>query len=166
MLLSELPDESSVFCDANILTYAFLGTEIISPACLTLLERCARREVQLFTSAVQAAHVIHRVMVREALQTLQLEPRKVVPYLKKHPEVVRGLSRYKQIPGEFTRARIRILDVTYREIHASKQFRDDYGLLTDDSVILAGMQRHKLVDLASNDADFKRVSNLRFWMPG
>ena len=72
---------------------------------------------------------------------------------------------YKEIPGEFTRSRIRFLDVTYREIHASKHFRDEYGLLTDDSVLLAVMMRHGIADLASDDRDFKRVREIRLWTP-
>jgi len=104
-------------------------------------------------------------MVVEARERYELPARQVVTYLKKHPDAVRRLTRYKQIPGEFSRARVRILDVTYREIHASKQFRDDYGLLTDDSLLLAVMLRHNLSDLASNDADFKRVANVQLWMP-
>lgn len=55
--------------------------------------------------------------------------------------------------------------MTYREIHASKHFRDDYGLLTDDSITLAVMRRHGLTDLASNDEDFRRVSGIRLWTP-
>lgn len=165
MQLSNIPNHTRVFCDANILTYAFLGTEPLSAACLALLKRGARREIQLFTSAVQASHTIHRIMVREAILVFGLELRKAVSYLKKHPDKVRSLTRYKQIPGEFSRARLRILDVTYREIHASKRFRNQYGLLTDDSIILAVMRRHGLTDLASNDKDFKRVSHIRLWAP-
>jgi predicted nucleic acid-binding protein len=75
------------------------------------------------------------------------------------------LTRYKEIPAEFSRARIHILDVTYREIHASKRFRDKYGLLTDDSVTLAVMHRHGLTDLVSNDRDFERVAGIRLWVP-
>jgi predicted nucleic acid-binding protein len=73
--------------------------------------------------------------------------------------------RYKQVPGWFTQARINILPVTYREIHNSKQFRDTYGLLTDDSIILAVMSRYKIADLATNDRDFRRVPGIRLWTP-
>lgn len=165
MLLSNLPDRSRVFCDANILTYAFLGTEPLSSVCLGLLKRNAQRKIQLYTSAVQASHTIHRIMVREAILVFGLEPRKAVSYLKKYPKAVSSLTRYKQIPGELSRARIRILDVTYKDLHASKDFRDKYGLLTDDSLIIAVMRRHGLKDLASNDKDFKRVSGIRLWTP-
>jgi predicted nucleic acid-binding protein len=40
-------------------------------------------------------------------------------------------------------------------LHQSKQFRTDYGLMTNDSLIVAVMQDHKLVHLATNDRDFK-----------
>jgi predicted nucleic acid-binding protein len=104
-------------------------------------------------------------MIIEARSVLQVPSSKILAYLKDHPDAVRRLTRYRQIPGEFSRARVRILDVTYREIHASKQYRDDYGLLTDDSIMLAVMERHDLVDLAANDEDFKRIPGLRLWMP-
>lgn len=104
-------------------------------------------------------------MVREAIDVFELEPRKAVSYLKQHPDAVRNLTRYKQIPGELSRARFNILDVTYREIYASKQFRDDFGLLTDDSITLAVMRRHGLMNLASNDEDFTRVTGIRLWTP-
>ena len=55
--------------------------------------------------------------------------------------------------------------VTYREIHNSKQFGDGYYMLTNDSVILAVMRRHKLMRLVTNDDDFKRVPGIKVWLP-
>ena len=55
--------------------------------------------------------------------------------------------------------------VTYREMHNSKQFRDEYGMLTNDSVILAVMRRHKLMPLVTNDDDLKRVPGITVWLP-
>lgn len=55
--------------------------------------------------------------------------------------------------------------MTYREIHGSRRYRDDYGLLTADSLLLAVMERHKLGDLVTNDEDFQRVPGIRVWMP-
>jgi predicted nucleic acid-binding protein len=165
MRLANIPKGTRVFADANILSYALSTIEPFHTLTAPLLERSARREIELLTSSFQAAHVIHRAMVVEARHRYQLPSREVVSYLKQHPDAVRSLTRYKQIPGEFSRARIRILDVTYREIHASKRFRDEYGLLTDDSITLAVMRRHGLTDLASNDEDFSRVPDIRLWTP-
>lgn len=165
MRLADIPDGARIFADANILSYALSTIEPFHRLTMPLLERSARQEIEVLTSSFQAAHVVHRAMVVEARHRYELSSRDVVPYLKKHPDAVRSLTRYKEIPGEFSRVRIRILDVTYREIHASKQFRDDYGLLTDDSITLAVMHRQSLTDLVSNDEDFKRVRGIRLWTP-
>ena len=165
MRIERLPNGTRVFADANVLTYALSTVEPVHSLTASLIERSARQEIQIFTSAAQAANVIHRTMIIEAKAVLQVPSSKIIAYLKAHPDEVRRLTRYRQVPGEFSRARVRILDVTYREIHASKQYRDDHGLLTDDSIMLAVMERHDLVDLATNDEDFKRIPGLRLWMP-
>ena len=165
MRIERLPNGTRVFADANVLTYALSTVEPVHSLTASLIERSARQEIQVFTSASQAANVIHRAMIIEAKAVLQVPSSKIIAYLKAHPDAVRRLTRYRQVPGELSRARVRILDVTYREIHASKQYRDDYGLLTDDSIMLAVMERHNLVDLATNDEDFKRIPGLRLWMP-
>ena len=165
MRLADIPRGARVFTDANILSYALSTIEPFHQLAMSFLERSVRREIEVLTSSFQAAHVVHRAMVVEACRRYQLSSREVVSYLKQHPDAVRSLTRYKEIPGEFSRARIHILDVTYREIHASKRFRDDYGLLTDDSITLAVMRRHGLTDLASNDEDFQRVAGIHLWTP-
>ncbi|OGO40166.1 MAG: hypothetical protein A2Z04_04790 [Chloroflexi bacterium RBG_16_57_9] len=165
MKLADILKGTWVFADANVLSYALSTIEPFHSLTMPLLERSARQDIQVLTSALQAAHVVHRAMIVEARQRYQLSSPEVVPYLKQHPDAVRGLTRYKEIPGEFTRARIHILDVTYREIHSSKRFRDEYGLLTDDSITLAVMHRHGLKDLASNDKDFERIAFIHLWTP-
>ena len=165
MRIESLPHGVRVFVDANVLTYALSTVEPLHSLTASLIERSARQEIQVFTSASQAANVIHRAMIIEARVVLQVPSSMILVHLKDHPDEVRRLTRYRHVPGELSRARVRILDVTYREIHASKQYRDDYGLLTDDSIMLAVMGRHDLVDLATNDEDFKRIPGLRLWMP-
>jgi predicted nucleic acid-binding protein len=51
MLLGLLPSHSKVFCDANVLTYAFLGVDETSLVCSELLKRSASREIGLYTSS-------------------------------------------------------------------------------------------------------------------
>jgi predicted nucleic acid-binding protein len=165
MPLTRIPSGAMVFVDANILTYYFLEIHPFIEACDAFFERVANREIRAFTSADAAADVIHRVMVGEAIAQFGLESRKAVSYLKAHPDVVKQLQHYKTIPGDFTHARIHILDVTYRELHNSKRYRSEYGLLTRDSIILAVMERHKLIHLVTNDRDFKRVSGIKVWLP-
>lgn len=165
MSLSQIPAGTRVFFDANVQAYHFLQVEPLAQICHVLFRRIARREIEAFTSVGVAADVIHRAMVTEAVTKFGLQSSEVVSYLKTHPQAVRELQQYKTIPHGFTLARIHILNVTYKEIHNSKQFRDEYGMLTNDSIILAVMRRHKLVHLVTNDDDFKRVSGIKVWMP-
>ena len=165
MLLSEIPTRTRVFLDANVQAYYFLQVEPLAQICSALFQRIARREIEAFTSVGVAADVNHRVMVAEAIVKFGLQPREAVSYLKAHPQAIRELQQYKTIPHGFTLARIHILNVTYKEIHNSKQFRDGYGMLTNDSIILAVMRRHKLVHLVTNDDDSKRVTGIKVWMP-
>lgn len=165
MPFSKIPAGTRVFLDANVQAYHFLQVEPLAQTCHVLFRRIARQEIEAFTSASVAADVVHRAMVIEAVTKLGLQSREAVSYLKAHPQAIRELQQYKIIPHEFTLARIHILDVTYKEIHNSKQFRDEYGMLTNDSIILAVMQRHNLVHLVTNDDDFERVPGIQVWMP-
>jgi len=61
-------------------------------------------------------------MVAEAITEFGLQPRDAVSYLKTHPDAVKQLQWYRTIPGDIARARIHILDITYRELHASKKY--------------------------------------------
>jgi predicted nucleic acid-binding protein len=163
--LTEIPSGIQVFVDANILTYYFLQSQPFVEACDAFFERVASRDLRAFTSADAAADVIRRIMISEAIARFELEPRAAVSHLKAHPEMVKQLQHFRRIPGDLARARIHILDVTYRELHASKQYREEHGLLTRDSIILAVMRRNKLVHIATNDRDFERIASIEVWLP-
>jgi predicted nucleic acid-binding protein len=142
-----------------------MQTEPFAEESRRLLSRSARRELQLFTASHTAAEVIHRVMIIKGQTRFGLSSKKSLGYLKRYPDAVKQLTKYKQIPGKFTQARIHILPVTYQEIHSSKHFRDSFGLLTNDSIILAVMSQNRIADLATNDADFRRVPGIHLWTP-
>jgi predicted nucleic acid-binding protein len=165
MTFADIPAGTRLFVDANVMSYYFLHVTSLFELCEPLFHRAVRRQITLHTAANVAADVVHRAMVSEAIARFGLQNREAVNFIKTHPEDVRQLEKYKQVPGWFTQARINILPVTYREIHNSKQFRDTYGLLTDDSIILAVMSRYKIADLATNDRDFQRVPGIRLWTP-
>ncbi|MEJ2211201.1 MAG: type II toxin-antitoxin system VapC family toxin [Anaerolineae bacterium] len=141
MSLSAMPSGIQVFVDANILAYYFLQSQPLFDACDAFFERV------------------------EAIARFGLNPRAAVLHLTAHPEMVKQLQHFRSIPGDLARARIRILDVTYRELHASKQYREEYGLLTRDSIILAVMRRQKLTHLVTNDRDFESIPAIKVWAP-
>ena len=136
--LTKQPRGISVFVDANVLVYHFAQMPPLTEVCKAFFERVSRLEIRAFTSAHVVADVIHRIMLAEAIATLGLASRDAVSYLKSHSDAVKQLQWYRTIPSDIAQARVHILDVTYRELHASKKYRADYGLLTGDSITSTG----------------------------
>jgi predicted nucleic acid-binding protein len=165
--LRDIPSQATVMVDANVVIYALFPQASQHLNCVDFLERGARDEVRLHVTVSIAADVIHRAMVLEAAaQGIAKVSSEVVTYLKQHPTAVQRLTRYKTILRDLTQAHISILQATYRDLHASKQYRDNYGLLTSDSLILAVMHREGIHYLATNDPDFERVPAIAVRQPG
>lgn len=163
---NQIPAHVSVMLDANIVIYALFPQVSQHKPCKNLLERGARGEVQLYLVANTAADIIHRAMVLELLAQGSLQrSADAVAYLKKNPQTVQSLTRYKSILRDLKQAGINILPLTYRDLHNSRQFRDKQGLMTNDSIIIAVMKREKIQHLATNDADFARVPGIAVRSP-
>ncbi len=62
-------------------------------------------------------------------------------------------------------SRVDIPPLTYRDLHASRQRREQFRLLVNDSLIVAVMQRERITLLATNDTDFERVPGIDVRMP-
>jgi predicted nucleic acid-binding protein len=55
--------------------------------------------------------------------------------------------------------------LTYRDLHASRQYREQHGLLVNDSLIIAVMHREHIHLLATNDPDFERIPGIGVRLP-
>lgn len=164
--LNKTPSRARVMLDANIVVYALFPQVGKHQSCKKLLQRGARGDVQLYMVVNTVADVIHRAMVLELLSegTFQTSG-KAVSYLKQNPHAIQKLTRYKTILSDLKQARINILPLTYRDLHASKSYRQKYGVMTNDSLILAVMQRERIHYLATNDTDFQRVPGIAVRVP-
>jgi len=165
MNLAKIPRGSEVFIDASVLSLYFTKQKPLGAVCRAFLDRCASRELKAYTSVITAAETIHRVIVAEAIRCYELPSRQAVTYLKQHPDKVKDLREHLKVASEIYRLGVDILPVTHIHLHQSKQFRTDYRLMTNDPLIVAVMQDHKLVHLATNDRDFERVRGVKVWMP-
>jgi len=164
--IQDIPNQATVMLDANIVVYALFPQVSYYAMCKALLERGARGEIQLRLTVSAAADILHRAMVLELLAQGQVQrSADAVTHLKQHPETVQQLTRYKNILRDLTQAQILILPLTYRELHSSRQYREQYGLLTNDSLIVAVMQREHIQYLATNDLDFERVPGIAVRRP-
>ncbi len=165
MNLAQIPDGVDIFVDASILSFYFTNHPDLGPICKAFLNRCAGERLHAYTSVIAAGETIHRVIVAEAVRRFALEPRRAVTYLKQHPARVRELREHLGMASAIYQLGVDILPVTYVDLHASKAVRSNYGLLTNDSLIVAVMRREGLVHLATHDRDFERVDGLKVWMP-
>ncbi len=165
MKLGLLPAGSVVFADANILAYHFTRVTPTADLCTAFLRRAAGGEIRAITSSMVVAEVIHRAIVYEAARTLSVPKEALITYLKGHPDVIQGLSQHLDVASELARMKVDIKPVDHVDLHGSKRFRREYGLMTNDSLVPAVMKRHKIIHLATNDRDFERVSGIRVWRP-
>lgn len=163
--LRRVPDGTAIFIDANIFVLAG-ATGALAEACQVVLTRVRQRQLQGFTAAFVVAEVTHRVMVNEARERLNLPARETVEQIQQQPELVRSLMRHLTVASDIGKAGVDILPLSVKDLHASKAYRHDYGLLTNDSLILAAMRNNKLRHLASHDSGFKGIAGLQLWMPG
>lgn len=165
MTLWQIPSATEIFVDANIFVYHFSGPTDLTPACSGFLRRIEDRDLVGFTSLIVAAEALHRLMIIEATEVLQIEARRAVRYLKQHPAEARKLSRHLVVPERIQAMGVSILSPTTDDLHASQEFKLAFGYLTNDAINLAVMKRHRLAHIATNDADFERVEYLKVWKP-
>jgi hypothetical protein len=85
--------------------------------------------------------------------------------LRKHHSEIPKLNVHVQAIARIPLLGIQVPAVTPRYVEAATLISQKYELLTGDSLIVAVMQAQGLTNLASNDADFDRVSGLTRFAP-
>jgi len=104
-------------------------------------------------------------MMVEATKELKLAPKNLANYLKTHPKIVRQLKEHLNIPSFLAQLKVNILPLSHIHHHHAKRFRQEYGVMADDSLILGLMKAEKIHYLATNDRDFRRVKEIVVWEP-
>ena len=85
--------------------------------------------------------------------------------LRKHPLVVKNLSCFRQAIQEVPQFGIHILTIPPDLVDAAAAIGQQTGLLSNDALIVALMQRYGLTKLASHDPDFDRVPGITRFAP-
>jgi predicted nucleic acid-binding protein len=161
LTLDEIKDGLPVFIDANIFIYHFTG---ISEECSRFLERCERGSLKGTTTVQTVLEVIHRLMTIEAVHKGFIQPGNTAGKLKKHPEIVRGLSDYTcglKIPA----MGIQVIPCSIEDCRLSQKVREKHGLLTNDSLLIAAMQKSDCINLITSDTDFDNIEEITVFKP-
>lgn len=159
--LSKIPSGSDVFLDANVLIYG-LGDRSVE--CVTLLRRCAMEELAGITSFAVISEVTHRLMLEEAKSKglAGAQPRRT---LEEHPERVRQLTAYWSEVERLLSLNLLILTIDEGTTRAAQRERQRYGLLNNDSLIIASMRLYGISMIATRDRGFQRITDISLFSP-
>lgn len=160
-----IPTGAKVFIDSNIFIYHFLSKHILSESCTNILKNIEDGIYHGYTSVVVLKEVLHILMLSDVIELYDLKPNSAVAYLKKHPEVVRELTKPSDSIEKIEQMNIVVLPLTDIDIIKSRIIRENYGLLTNDSVNLFLIQNHNISYIATNDTDFDNIKHIHVFKP-
>jgi predicted nucleic acid-binding protein len=165
MIFPDAANGSSLLIDANTFIYFFSGEPNFGAACQLLLERVEQDELTAFTSTHILSDVAHRLMTIEAAKIFGWPYAGVLRQLKRHPAEIQRLSLFRRAIDDIIALGVQVLSAHSRNNAQATALSQQYGLLSNDALIVALMQQHGLTQLASNDADFDRVPGLIRYAP-
>jgi predicted nucleic acid-binding protein len=151
--------------DANLFVYYFEPHPVFGPTCQQLFLRIENKEFQGFTSSHVLSDVVHRVMTLEAASLFGRPMKGMASWLKQHPAEVQQLSRHRLAVDDISLIGIGVLPVTASLVSRAADISQQFGLLTDDALVISVMRSHGLTFLASHDSDFDRVPGLTRYAP-
>jgi predicted nucleic acid-binding protein len=165
VIFADIPIGASIFLDANVFVYHFAPHPVLQPACQQLLEQISRAEIAGHTSSDVLSDVAHRLMTIEARDTYGWPQTGIAYRLKGNPTELSALVRFRQAVEEIPRMGVQVLSVTASHVVTAAALSQQHGLLSGDALVAAIMQAEGLAQLASNDADFDRVSWITRYAP-
>jgi len=149
--------------DTNILLYAEQG---LSAQSQRLLRRCGAGEIIIVLPQTVWHELGHKLMLAEAAMSGKISAPSLAGKLSRRPQIVKGLGLYREKISA-----LRDLGIGYEPCTAEDFFRtaflfqEKYGLLTNDSMVLAAAVRLKADALVTADAAFQNVAEIEIVMP-
>ena len=141
--------------DTNILLYAEQGH---SSQCQRLLKRCAHGEVLIVMPQTVWHEVGHKLMLAEALMKGKVTGPNPAARLSRTPEVVKQLDLYRQKIMALKNLGLGYEPCTLEDyLQTTFLLQKKYGLLTNDSIILATALRLRADVLVTADDGFREV---------
>lgn len=162
MTLEDIAPGLRVFLDSTIFIYHATAN---SQQCRGLLERCEAGEVTGVTSVVVLAEVAHRLMAIEAVSTGLIAGKDVIKKLRAKPDLVRRLHVYQEQVDRIPLMGVEILPLELGSLLRSVDIRREYGLLVNDSLVVAAARDAGVEHVASADPDFDRVQGITRYRP-
>jgi predicted nucleic acid-binding protein len=164
MTFKDLNDGESVFLDANILVYHFAPHPVFGPPSQEFIRRVETQAIIGYTSTAVLSETAHHLMSFEASVHFGWTS-KVVQRLRNDPAAVQQLDKFQRAIAQVPRLGIHILTIPESLVETAAGLSKQTGLLSNDALVVAVMQAHSLIHLASHDADFDRVPGIARYGP-
>ncbi len=163
MNLDDIPAGSLCVIDTNILLYAEQGASLQAQR---LLRRIERRDLLGVLPQTVWQELTHKLMLAEAFMLGQITGGNPARQLASKPDVVKRLSLYRDKIKALATLGLGFEPCTKVDL-MDKAFdlQDRYGLLTNDSVILAVAIRLDADALVSADTRFQVIKDVRVYAP-
>jgi predicted nucleic acid-binding protein len=165
MTFSQIPPGASVFVDANTLVYHFANEPTFGSFCTQLLKRIEQRQLGGYVSTHVLADVAHRLMTLEAMQKFSWPHAGLATRLRQHRQEIPKLHVYQQAIARISLLGLRIIPISEASLVTATLLSEQHQLLMGDALTVAAMNANGLVALASNDADFDRVTGITRYTP-
>ena len=163
MNLDDIPTGSLCVIDTNVLVYAEQG---VSGQAQRFLRRCAKGELAGVLPQTVWQELTHRLMLAEAAMKHGSSRSNPAARLAEKPEIIRGLSLYQSKVRNLLGLGLRFESCTRDDLLQSAfALQRRYGLLTNDSVILAVAIRLEADGLVSSDKGFRSIDEITVFAP-
>lgn len=158
----QLTQFDSIFVDSNILIYHLTGDPLYGEKCRDFIGRVETGDLDGYISSIVISDTLFIYIKAWLLKEKHINPKEILSYLKKNPEVIRNIDLSK--PLELFDL-FYTLPITSKVIRNSFRYLTSYSLLPDDALNLATMLSFGLRNLATRDTDFDRVDRIQVWRP-
>jgi uncharacterized protein len=165
LTFAQIPAGAAVFLDANTLVYHFANDPAFGAGCTRLLTRIEQQQLAGFVSTHVLSEVAHRLMTLEAIKRFGWPLAGISARLRKHHTEIPSLTIHVQAIARIPLLGMQTIAINPPLLEAATLASQKYELLTGDALVVAVMEAHGLVHLASNDADFDRVPVLTRYTP-
>jgi predicted nucleic acid-binding protein len=155
MNLDDIQSGSLCVIDTNVLLYAEQG---LSAQAQRLLRRCSTGELIGILPQTVWQELTHKLMLAEAVMLGQISARYPARQLAQKPDVVKGFSIYQEKIAALQDLGLGFESCTRKDLLENAiEFQRKYGLLTNDSVVLATALRLGAEVLVSANAAFRQI---------
>lgn len=163
MSLDDIPTGNLCVIDTNVLLYAEQG---VSGQAQRFLRRCFKGELTGLLPQTVWQELTHKLMLTEAVMKHGMSGSNPAARLAYRPEVVRTLGLYQTKVRALMDLGLRFEICTQDDLLQSAfALQRRYGLLTNDSVILAVAIRLEADCIASSDKGFQSVEEIAVFAP-